>query len=34
MAGVPRIMQAMFEMLAPTLPGGAPVVSRACTRTA
>lgn len=29
MAGVPRIMQAMFEALAPTLEGGAPVISRA-----
>ena len=29
MAGVPRIMQAMFEALAPTLPGGKPVLSRA-----
>ncbi len=29
MAGVPRIMQAMFEALAPRLPGGAPVISRA-----
>ena len=29
MAGVPRIMQAMFESLAPTLPGGKPVLSRA-----
>jgi molybdenum cofactor synthesis domain-containing protein len=28
MAGVPRIMQAMFEALAPSLAGGAPVVSR------
>ncbi|WP_424811811.1 competence/damage-inducible protein A [Roseococcus sp. YIM B11640] len=28
MAGVPRIMQAMFEVLAPTLVGGVPVVSR------
>ena len=27
MAGVPRIMQAMFEALAPTLKGGPPVVS-------
>jgi len=29
MAGVPRIMQAMFSTLAPTLPGGTPVQSRA-----
>ncbi len=29
MAGVPRIMQAMFEALAPALHGGAPVESRA-----
>ena len=29
MAGVPRIMQAMFETLAPRLQGGAPVASRA-----
>lgn len=29
MAGVPRIMQAMFEALAPTLSGGPPIVSRA-----
>ena len=29
MAGVPRIMQAMFEALAPTLVGGPPIVSRA-----
>jgi molybdenum cofactor synthesis domain-containing protein len=28
MAGVPRIMQAMFEILAPTLQGGIPVKSR------
>ncbi|MDE2334078.1 MAG: competence/damage-inducible protein A [Rhodospirillales bacterium] len=28
MAGVPRIMQAMFEALAPTLAGGRPIVSR------
>jgi len=28
MAGVPRIMQAMFEALAPSLTGGVPVVSR------
>ena len=27
MAGVPRIMQAMFEILAPTLEGGVPVTS-------
>ena len=29
MAGVPRIMQAMFATLLPTLPGGTPVQSRA-----
>ena len=29
MAGVPRIMQAMFDALAPTLKGGQPVQSRA-----
>ena len=29
MAGVPRIMQAMFEGLAPRLAGGPPIVSRA-----
>ena len=29
LAGVPRIMQAMFEALAPTLKGGAPILSRA-----
>jgi molybdenum cofactor synthesis domain-containing protein len=28
MAGVPRIMRAMFEALAPTLAGGQPIVSR------
>ena len=28
LAGVPRIMQAMFESLAPTLQGGPPVTSR------
>ncbi len=28
MAGVPRVMQAMFEALAPTLRGGTPVQSR------
>ena len=28
MAGVPAIMRAMFDMLAPTLQGGSPVVSR------
>ncbi|MBX9701856.1 MAG: competence/damage-inducible protein A [Acetobacteraceae bacterium] len=28
MAGVPRIMRAMFEALAPTLTGGRPIVSR------
>ena len=29
MAGVPRIMQAMFDALAPTLEGGPPIISRA-----
>jgi molybdopterin-biosynthesis enzyme MoeA-like protein len=29
MAGVPRIMQAMFDSLAPSLAGGPPVVSSA-----
>jgi molybdenum cofactor synthesis domain-containing protein len=29
MAGVPRIMQAMFEALVPTMPGGTPVGARA-----
>ncbi len=29
LAGVPRIMQAMFEALAPTLKGGPPVISAA-----
>ncbi len=29
MAGVPRIMQSMFEHLAPTLAGGPPIISRA-----
>jgi molybdenum cofactor synthesis domain-containing protein len=29
MAGVPRIMQAQFESLAPTLRGGTPITSRA-----
>ncbi|MDB5412313.1 MAG: competence/damage-inducible protein [Rubritepida sp.] len=29
MAGVPRIMQSMFDALAPSLTGGVPVVSRA-----
>jgi len=29
MAGVPRIMQAMFTALAPTLAGGPPIISRA-----
>ena len=28
MAGVPAIMRAMFDMLAPTLEGGVPVISR------
>ena len=29
MAGVPRIMQSMFDTLAPTLKGGKPIISRA-----
>jgi molybdenum cofactor synthesis domain-containing protein len=29
MAGVPRIMQSMFEALAPSLVGGPPIISRA-----
>ena len=29
MAGVPRIMQSMFDTLAPTLKGGRPILSRA-----
>jgi molybdenum cofactor synthesis domain-containing protein len=29
MAGIPRVMQAMFDSLAPTLPGGTPVSARA-----
>jgi len=29
LAGVPRIMQAMFETLAPRLPGGRPIAARA-----
>jgi len=33
MAGVPRIMQAMFNSLAPLLPGGQPVISRAVHAT-
>jgi molybdenum cofactor synthesis domain-containing protein len=33
MAGVPRIMQAMFEALVPSLPGGKPVLSRAVHAT-
>ena len=33
MAGVPRIMQAQFESLAPTLAGGRPVLSRAVHTT-
>ena len=33
MAGVPRIMQAMFAGLAPTLEGGTPIVSRAVHAT-
>lgn len=31
MAGVPRIMQAMFESMADTLPGGPPLLSRTVT---
>ncbi|HPF78419.1 MAG TPA: competence/damage-inducible protein A [Alphaproteobacteria bacterium] len=30
-AGVPRIMQAMFDAVAPTLKGGKPVISRSVT---
>jgi molybdenum cofactor synthesis domain-containing protein len=33
MAGVPRIMQAMFTTLAPTLAGGPPIISRAVHTT-
>ncbi len=33
MAGVPRIMQAMFQTLAPTLEGGPPIVSLAVHST-
>lgn len=33
MAGVPRIMQAMFEGIAPTLTGGKPVISRSVSCT-
>lgn len=33
MAGVPRIMQAMFTTLAPTLAGGPPIISRAVHAT-
>jgi molybdopterin-biosynthesis enzyme MoeA-like protein len=33
MAGVPRIMQAMFQSLAPTLEGGPPIISRAVHST-
>jgi len=33
MAGVPRIMQAMFDQLAPSLQGGTPVQSRAVHAT-
>ncbi len=33
MAGVPRIMQAMFEGIAPTLTGGKPVLSRSVSCT-
>jgi molybdenum cofactor synthesis domain-containing protein len=29
MAGIPRVMQAMFDSLAPSLGGGTPVISRA-----
>jgi len=28
MAGVPKVMQAMFEAIAPTLAGGVPIISR------
>ena len=31
MAGIPRIMQAMFESIAPSLAGGAPMLSRSLT---
>lgn len=31
MAGVPRIMQAMFDAIRPTLKGGAPIVSESIT---
>lgn len=31
MAGVPRIMQAMFDSILPTLKGGKPVISRSVT---
>ncbi|WP_337997823.1 competence/damage-inducible protein A [Oleispirillum naphthae] len=34
LAGVPRIMQAMFDGIAHTLDGGAPVLSRAVSATA
>lgn len=30
MAGVPRIMQAMFEQIAPTLQHGQPIISKSC----
>ena len=33
MAGVPRIMQSMFEALAPSLAGGPPILSRAVHAT-
>lgn len=33
MAGIPRVMQAMFESLAPRLAGGPPIVSRAVHAT-
>ena len=33
MAGVPRIMQSMFDALAPSLAGGPPIVSRAVHAT-
>jgi molybdenum cofactor synthesis domain-containing protein len=33
MAGVPRIMQAQFEAVAPTLRGGLPIISRAVHST-
>jgi molybdenum cofactor synthesis domain-containing protein len=33
MAGVPAIMRVMFDMLAPTLQGGAPIISRSVHST-